>query len=70
MYCDYHLAITFLWTAQHRKYNRYIYANEKQIAERRIYAGDIFPYTRDNTVLKTSDASGVDKSEMTLLGGV
>lgn len=50
----------------YRKDRRHIYANGKEIAERRIDVGVRIPF--DATVLKISDASGVDKSEMTLLG--
>lgn len=55
-------------SGDHKKEQRYIYANGKEIAERRIYAGAMHPYTRDTTVLKVSDASGVDKLETILHG--
>jgi YD repeat-containing protein len=55
-----------------KKEHRYVYANGTEIAERRIYSGPIYyaypSWSLDGTLLKTSDASGVDKSEMSLHG--
>ncbi len=50
----------------YQKIKRSIFANGEEIAERRTYQGAMGPY--DDTVLKTSDPSGVDKFETTILG--